>query len=213
MEEAMYYLVTDSENQTFGNVVWSENVTHEEINNPNKLFSIYDDPIIAHMMNPAYEGYKNPNIWLVEGEKTLSFGFRHEAQKIKAIKKVDVQPPTDSQRIAFAILCSLHLVNNQAFKFWAKHYLAKEENRTKESAENVMKHLQQIEFGKSQDQQEEYVSCAIPCLMSVIIDASTFSANSAHRAYFDSPENNRIDVVKLAHIAIKLKMEDISEFV
>ena len=53
MEEAMYYLVTDSENQTFGNVVWSENVTHEEINNPNKLFSIYDDPIIAHMMNPA----------------------------------------------------------------------------------------------------------------------------------------------------------------
>jgi hypothetical protein len=207
----MYYLVTDSENKTFGNVVWSENVVHEEMNNPNKLFSIYDDPTVAHFMNPAYDGFKNPTIWEAEGEKTVSFGFRHESQKIKTIKKVEMPEPTNDQRIAFAILCSLHLVSNQAFKFWAISYLKSEENRTKESAENVLKQLQQIEFGKERNPQDEYVSCAIPCLMSVILDPVIFTANTAHRAYYDSPEKSRIDMIKLAEIATKLKMEEIAE--
>lgn len=207
----MYYLVTDSENKTFGNVLWSENVVNEENNNPNKLFSIYEDPIVAHMLNPAYDGYKNPSIWIVEGEKEFTFGFRHESKKLKAIKKVELSEPTDQERIAFAILCSIHLVSNPIFQEWSKNYLKSEDNRSKQTAENVLKQLQQLEFGKAKDPQDEYLSCAIPCLMSVIVEPLIFSANTAHRAYYDSPENNRIDLPKAAKIATKLKMEEIYE--
>ena len=206
----MLYLVTDSNDKTLNDVLWTENCTNEEIKNPNYLFSVYDDPVTAHMMNPAYEGYKNPNIWLVEGEKTVSFGFRHECQKLKAIKKIESEAPTDIQRITFGIVTSLHLMTNQFYKIWAKNYL-NGTNRTKETAECVMQQLQKIRVGDEKTPQDEYVSCGIASIMAVLVDPSSFSANAAHRAYFDSPENNRINLNKLADISVKLSPEEISQ--
>ena len=206
------YLITDGDDKTLKNVLWTENCTNEQFENPNYLFSVYDDPILALMMNAAYEGFKNPHIWKVEGEKTLSFGFRYECKKLKAIKRIEITEPTSIQRIAFSILCSIHLMKNQFYKIWAKNYL-NGNNRTKETADCVMQQLQNIEMNKAKDQQEEYVSCGIASIMAVLVDSWQFSANAAHRAYYDSPEKDRIDLIKLANIAFTLSPEEISQVI
>lgn len=204
------YLITDGDDKTLNNVIWTENCTNEQYSNPNYLFSVYDDPVLALMMNAAYEGYKNPHLWLVEGEKDISFGFRHECKKLKAIKKLNVDEPTDIQRISFAILCSIHLMKNQFYKIWAKNYLSGV-NRTKETAECVMKQLHNIDISNSTDYQDQYVGCGIASIMAILVDSWQFTANSAHRAYYDSPENDRIDLIKLANIAVTLSPEEISQ--
>lgn len=208
----MLYLVTDHENKTLRDLQWSENVTYEETKNPNYLFSVYNDPIVGHMMNPAYEGFKNPNFWLVEGDIAHSFGFRHECSKLTALKKIDVQPPTDLQRIAFAILCSIHIVSNPDFKKWAKDYLSGND-RSKEKAESVMQKLKEIEFGIFDNPQDEYIGPAIATIMSVTVEANIFVANAAHRAYYDSPENDRIDMQKLANIVMNLSPEQLANVI
>ena len=205
----MLYLITDCEDKTLGDVQWSENATNEQTKNPNYLFSVYNDPIVAHMLNAAYEGYKNPNIWIVEGEIKESYGFRHECMKLKSIKKLDISPPSEMQRICFAILCSIHLVSNRIYKDWVKNYLSGA-NRTKEEAENVMKLLSEIKIGESDNHQDEYVGAAIASLMAVTVDANMFTANAAHRSYYDSPLESRINLEKLANIAVKLSPEDLA---
>lgn len=204
----MMYLITDCDDKTLNNVLWTEGCINEQNSNPNYLFSVYDDPVVAHMMNAAYEGFKNPHIWTVEGEKHVSFGFRHECQKIKAIKKLDLPEPKDIQRISFSILCAAHLMKNQFYKLWAKNYL-NGSNRTKETAECVIQQLQNINFSEN----KESVGCGIASIMAVIIDPWQFSANAAHRAYYDSPEQNRIDLAKLANIAVTLSPEEISQVI
>jgi hypothetical protein len=204
----MQYLITDGENKTWGNVQWSENITHEQ-NNPNYLFSTYTDPILAHLLNPAYEGYNNPCIWTAEGEITNNFGLRYECRKITSIEKLDVKAPTNEQRISFAILCATHLVNNTAFKMWAKNYLLGN-NKTKETADLVRQQLEKIEIVSTKEQ-DGYVGPAIACIMAITVDANMFAANAAHRTYYDSPENDRIDLVKIARIATSLKPEEIAE--
>ena len=206
----MFYLITDSNNKTWRDVTWEENITHEQNDNPNYLFSVYDDPILAHMMNSAYEGFKNPNIWLAEGEVTNSFEFRYECSKLTAKKQIQVNVPTDDQRIAFAILCSIQIVSNPIYKEWAKNYLSGND-RTKEKAESVMRELQEIKLGEAKNRQDEYVSCAIVSIMSITTDPWTFSAKTAHRAFYDSPEEDRINLIKLSNIAVSLKMEEIAE--
>ena len=206
----MFYLITDSNNKTWRDVTWEENITHEQNDNPNYLFSVYDDPILAHMMNSAYEGFKNPNIWLAEGKVTNSFEFRYECSKLTAKKQIQVNIPTDDQRIAFAILCSIQIVSNPIYKKWAKNYLSGND-RTKEKAESVMRELQEIKLGEAKNRQDEYVSCAIVSIMSITTDPWTFSANTAHRAFYDSPEEDRINLIKLSNIAVSLKMEEIAE--
>jgi hypothetical protein len=47
--------------------------------------------------------------------------------------------------------------------------------------------------------------------MAITVDANMFAANAAHRTYYDSPENDRIDLVKIARIATSLKPEEIAE--
>ena len=205
----MLYLITDGENKTIRDVLWGENITNEQHDNPNYLFSVYNDPLVAHMLNPAYEGYKNPNIWEAEGNISQSFGFRHECDKLTSIKKVDIANPTDDQRIAFAILCSLHLVSNSVYKNWAKEYLSGLD-RTKEKAASVKKLLEEFKIGESSNHQDDYVSCGMASIMAVLVDPWTFAANAAHRAYYDSPEDSRIELDKLANISMKLTLEEMA---
>jgi hypothetical protein len=206
----MYYLVTDEENKTIGNKLWGENVTHEQ-NNPNYLFTVYDNPLVAHMMNPCYEGYKNAKIWHCEGTDAKKIGFLYEFVKVTTKNQATTQPPTNEQRIYFAIVCCMNLIKNQIFRNWCLNYL-KGIDRTTETAHKVFLELEESIKQKELPEGHDYISCAPACLAAVQLnDPAIFSANAAHRAYYDSPENSRIDLNKIAEICVGLKPEEIGE--
>jgi hypothetical protein len=60
--------------------------------------------------------------------------------------------------------------------------------------------------------EEAYVSCAHACVVACSADEpSIFAANCAHRAYYDSPRNDRIDLDLLADISMSVPMENLAE--
>jgi hypothetical protein len=208
----MYYLVTDYNDMTERGVEWGTDITHEETN-PNFPFSVYDHIPTALFMHPAYEGIQKPKIWEAVSENPQKIGFYFETTKLTTTK-IALQPPiTRSHRVTFAILCCLQIIQNPIFKKWAINYL-RGIDTNKETAEKTQNELMAQMGDENIPPEHENISCAHACFGAVMLeDNKLMTANSAHRAYFDSPYNNRIDLQKLADIVLQLPSKIIADLI
>lgn len=208
----MLYLVTDQNNKTWRDVQWGENITHEE-SNTNYHFAVYDSPLVASYMYPTYDGITDPKIWeaVGEGESHDQGGFRNKYAKLTTIKEVAFQNPNTDQRMNFAILCAMNLILHPVFRTWALNYL-KGVDQTKETAHVVSEVLVE-QLGTDLPPEHEYYNCAHPVLAAVMLDQpAEFCANTAHRAYFDSLEQNiPLNLEHIAQIANLISGPEIAE--
>lgn len=205
----MYYLITDQDNKTFRDVIWGENVSHEE-DNSNYQFYVYKNLETAKYMYPSYEGTKNPKFWQVESEDLTSSpdDFRLRFRKITTIKEEVVELPSNSKRIIFGILCAMNLVLNPLFRDWAINYLEGTDT-TKETAHKISQEITS-QIATDIPVEHEYICCVHAVLASVMLeDAALFAANAAHRAYHDSvdwteyEEENRAEITNLPPIDLE----------
>lgn len=207
----MFYLVTDQDNKTWRDIQWGENVTHDE-ENSNYHFEVYNSPQVACYMYPCYEGIKNPKIWLCTTGDNLSRedGFRTRFAKITTIKEFPISLPTIEQRITFGILCAMSLVLNPLFRNWALSYLLRED-QTQATAHNINEKLV-AQLGTEQVMEHEYIACCHAVFAAVLLeDPALFSANAAHKAYYDSLElKEPLDLSKIAEIVNLVPASDIA---
>lgn len=202
----MHYLVTDQNDQSWRGVQWGPNVTNEETN-PNYFFGVYNSLNTAVFMYSFHEDFTQPKFW--EADAHGSKEYRSEVSRATTLQPITPVYPTKEQRINFAILCCLNLVQNPVFLDWAKKYLAGEEAPNPETVGAKMLDLQ---FKDTDPVEYDYISCAHACLNAVMMEKPDFFvASCAHRAYHDSPANSRLDLGQIADIALLLERKQIHE--
>jgi hypothetical protein len=202
----MHYLVTDQNNQSWRGVQWGPNVTNEE-QNPNHFFGAYADLETALFMYPFHDDIPTPKFWKAEGTPVSNY-YRPEFNKLTTTESMTPAMPTAQQRRVFAVLCSLCLVSNKVFRDWAKDWLL---GNPTDPPEVVGQKFQASLFEESAAEQDDYASCAHACLNSIIVEQPDFFvASAAHRAYFDSPVTDRINLSQMASIAMALDPKDIA---
>jgi len=206
----MYYLITNENDTTWRDVVWGPEVSHE-VNEPNYFFEVYEHIPTALFMQHAYEDIQNPKVWECSIENPVKRGVATLASKVTTHKCITPLEITDDQRITFAMLCSLQVVLNPIFRDWAFGYLNgsdTDKNKAIQVQEQLMLQIGDENIPEAHD----YISCAHACLATVFAeDIRHYAAYAAHRAYYDSPEQDRIDIPKLSEIAVTVPREQIAE--
>lgn len=202
----MYYLITDQEGKDWRGRLWAAGVSHTE-ENENYHFAVYNSPLVAVYMYPAYEGIKNPKLWLCSGDNpSVEDGLRSSFATLSVQSLFTAQFPTVEQHITFGVLCAMNLVMNPVFREWGLKYL-RGEDTSKESAQAVMDTLL-----ATLDQRQERESAAFAALSAVLLDdAPLFGANAAHRAYWDAYDlPTPLDLAQTAQIVSVLSPVDIA---
>lgn len=106
-----FYKITNEIDQTFGNIQWGENISHETSGEDNVYDSgyiyVYETPYHAVLFNLIHEGFddKTMHLWECKGEMGINNGSRIKVIKLTTLKRIDIPVITKKQRIEFALLC------------------------------------------------------------------------------------------------------------
>jgi len=199
--------VTDQKDQSWRGVQWGLNISHEE-NNSNYYFGVYETLNTALFMYPYHEDIDQPKFWRI-AEPFNSKKYRIEIPKVTTLEPIQVTLPTNKQRINFAILACLFIVSNKSFREWAKAYLLEEPT---DDPITVVKKIQISTLQGDVPTQDDYISCVHPCLNAIMMEnPNFFAAASAHRAFYDSPENDPINLTQIADISLSISNKEIAQ--
>lgn len=138
-EQMKLYKLTDANGCTQGGMQWGLGVEHEATGDmKQKLCSdawihAYTSPLLAVMMNRAHADFINPRLWIAAGVVKKTDGLKVGCRMLKTIKEIPLPSMSTTQRVAFAVLCSLEVIQDKSYRNWAKNWLSGKD-RTKESA-------------------------------------------------------------------------------
>jgi len=197
----MRYFITDQENKDWLGRLWGEQITHHE-ENPNYYFFTCDNPLVTLFMNPAYDQYQTPKLWLAEptGDQA-QVDFRYISTSLTTIRTISQTIPTIDQYITFGLVCALNVIANKTFTTWALNWL-NNKDRSPETAKQVTENL-------LQEMLIDKISSSHAALASVTNQSILYAACTAHRAYHDSLTNDPLDLNQIATIVIMLPPEEI----
>ena len=123
------YKLTDKNDQTKNETQWGAGVSHE-VSGEGELCSsgwlhAYTSPLLAVMMNPIHVNFASPHLWVAKGEGSTKsdHGLKVGYTKITTIKRMTLPVITDTQRVAFGILCVLEVYHDPEFIKWANTWL------------------------------------------------------------------------------------------
>lgn len=123
------YKLTDEHNQTKNETQWGIGWCHE-VSGEGELCSsgwlhAYTNPLLAVLLNPVHANFINPHLWVAEGEGSTKsdHGLKVGYTKITTIKRMTLPVITDTQRVAFGILCVLEVYHDPEFVKWANGWL------------------------------------------------------------------------------------------
>ena len=140
----LVYKLTDQDGRTYNNTQWGENVTHETDGEgplcTKGWLHFYSSPELAILMNPVHVDFTNPKMWLAKAEGIFKddFGRKGGCTKLTTLYEIPVPVITETQKIAFGILCALEVFDDKEFQKWANNWL-KNKDRTEEAAYVVAK--------------------------------------------------------------------------
>ncbi len=198
----MHYYVTDREGKDWKGRQWGEGVRLRE-DNPNYHFVTYDNPALALLMDPAYDAFPDPHVWLAEVGDPSPLDFRTASPLLTALRPAQPPTPTVEQRVAFGIVCALNVIADPDFSRWGLAWLGGTD-RTPESAER----LRAVLSAKDSD---EVVAAAQACIASVAApdSAPEYAAYAASRAYHDAPEP--LELSQIATVVMMIPAPEIGK--
>ena len=127
------YKLTDKDGYTrrgaSNETLWGSNVTHRATGTgglcTNGVIHAYEHPLIAAFMNPIHGDFKNPVLWIAEGEVTHREGhLKCGSRELTTIKKTRLPKITQEQLVRISIYCALSQIKDPAFEKWAKDWLS-----------------------------------------------------------------------------------------
>src|ERR1700680_430807 len=124
------YKLTDEKGQTRGGVQWGENVTHTATGDATQdlcsdgWIHAYTSPLLAVLLNPIHANFASPKLFEATGEVGKRDGqLKVGVRSLTTVKEIPLPSVTDTQRIAFGILCALEVCKDAEFTTWAKDWL------------------------------------------------------------------------------------------
>jgi hypothetical protein len=123
------YKLTDENGNTKNNMHWDIGTMHEVSGAPklcsSTVIHAYTSPLLAVFMNPAYGAFSNPLAFEAEGEVLVSDGTKVGVQKLTIQRScVELPKVSQTQFVAFGILCALEVCISPSFVSWANKWLS-----------------------------------------------------------------------------------------
>ena len=161
--------------------------------NPNHRPSAYRDRLVAHLLQPALEGFGEPVVWEVEMEAPTRLDpFRDSAPSCRVLARSSGPVPEPMQRFAFASMLTLNYADNPVLVRWLIGFLSGSD-RSRGESESVREKLRlmsQMETGCS-----PYLASAHALAEGASSgDLTGGSARSAHRLTHDAPHDLDLSV-------------------
>jgi hypothetical protein len=119
---AHLYKLTNANYETY-QMKWGKNVTNS---NPGErdFFRCYMSPETASFLNPIYEDFENPVLWLVEGAIVASnYDSRMSCKTLTTLDIVSLPKISLNQRIEIGIKCALKVYRKENFVVWTNNWL------------------------------------------------------------------------------------------
>lgn len=135
----MKYKLTDENMKTYGDFQWE--IGKKVITSGNGTLCsngwvhFYHCPLLAILLNPCHAAFNNPRLFECKiGKRQLNdSGLKGGTTELILTKEIQVPQITDTQRIAFGILCVKAICDNRKWNQWADKWLLKKD-RTEKSA-------------------------------------------------------------------------------
>ena len=141
----IYYKLTNQDGYTRrgekGETKWKPGVWQKPLSGRGTLcgpgwYHFYYSPDLSVLLNPIHADIKNPILWKTEcrGKSQDDNGLKIGWTEARVIEQIPLPEWTITQKVAFAILCSLKVEQSKEYVKWAKDWLSGKD-RTKETAE------------------------------------------------------------------------------
>lgn len=125
------YKLTDEKDQTYGGCQWGPNVTHETDGSGSLCgpgwTHWYTSPLLAVLFNPIHGNFKleTAHLWEGEGEpEKFDSGLKVGCRKATTKRRIELPEITNTQKVAFGILCALEVWKEKTFVVWAQNWLS-----------------------------------------------------------------------------------------
>ncbi len=85
----------------------------------------YSHPLIAVLMNPRHANIQNPKLFEVKalGKHLNDGGLKEGCTKMTLVEEIALPVISTTQKVAFAILCSLKVYKDKKYAKWADNWL------------------------------------------------------------------------------------------
>lgn len=133
------YKLTDENGKTNGNTQWGENVTHTATGTGTQLCSdgfihYHTDPVLAVLLNPIHANFQSPILWECEvSGDCINEPLKSGSKTVTTIRQIPMPVITETQKIAFAILCAQQICKDIKWNSLANNWL-RNIDRTRDAA-------------------------------------------------------------------------------
>lgn len=122
------YKLTDENCQTYDGMTWEIGKINQAIGPGNELCTsdvlhAYSDPLVAIFLNPIHANFKNPRLFLAEGDVVADDRLKVGCKSMVTIAELDVPRPTIETRVTFGILCAMEVCHDKKWCKWAENWL------------------------------------------------------------------------------------------
>ena len=199
------YKLTDENNRSRNATKWGENVSVTATGGGKKLCSngwihFYTNPLIAVLLNPIHANFESPRLWECEtsGEH-IHEPLKSGCKTLTTIKEIPLPAITDTQKIAFTILCAKEVCKNEAWNLWADKWISgKDRTRSSASSAEIRSNVEYY----LERQRGNGMNTHAAAVAASIVSLSSYVFKCADVALFTANINKSIDFVKLAEKAM-----------
>jgi hypothetical protein len=202
------YKLTDKNDLTYGGCRWGQGATHETIGDgplcTEFWLHVYDDPLLAVMLNPIHGSFdlSTAHLWECEGEGKFldDHGLKRGCTRVTTLRRIDLPEVTTTQCVAFGILCALEMCRNDTWVRWARAWIDGSDRSESSADEALAEAAERAAAGESLAavaSWEEAASAAL-AMASSPREASQAAAMAAARAARAARASEPIDLIAVA---------------
>ena len=180
------YKLTDEYDRTYSGCQWGEGVTHSAPGEGELCtggwIHVYTHPLLAVLLNPLHrdDDLSAAHLWecKVSGRTKADHELKLGVENCTTVKRIPLPQITLGQKVRFAILCALKVVDKWGLKEW-------------------------VEWAKRWLSGEDRTEVAADAAVHVAVDAAYAAHAAAHAA-----KSQGIDLISLAERAVREEKED-----
>jgi hypothetical protein len=184
----LLYKLTDENDRTRGDTQWGEGIEvvtsgEGELCGPG-FTPAYAHPLLAVLLNPVHADFKNPRLWLSDGDVAKNeHGLKVGCTRLKTIRRLELPTVTLIQRVAFGVLAAREVCLVPHWLAWADGWLSGR-NRSGSAAANAA------------------ANAAYAATRAA--NAANAATRAANAAYAATRAGKSLDLVALARQAVKV---------
>ena len=189
--------------------LWGEGISHTasgegELCSAAGWLHAYSHPLLAVLLNPIHANIKNPKLWEAYGSglKKSDHGLKLGFTKLTTKKEIALPVITDTQKIAFAILCALEVCKEPRFVTWANNWLSGKDRTADAAAYAVANAAANATYAAINAAYAAYAAKNA----AKAAENARYAAKDYYNVYIATAANNvnnDIDLIKLAKKAMK----------